>query len=621
MENKTKKVPNFKTKLRTHTCGILTTENKGETVTLTGWVNSRRDHGGVIFIDLRDHYGITQIKVNPDDEGTTEIGTDFPYLTAEGVRSEYVLQVTGSVEVRPADMVNEKLITKETETGKIEVEAKTIKILNESLTPPFEIDKEQKVEEDIRLKYRYLDLRRAKLQEYVKLRHEVIKYIRNYLDKQGFIDVQTPIMANSSPEGARDFIVPSRLHPGKFYALPQAPQQFKQLLMIAGIDKYYQIAPCFRDEDPRADRAPCEFYQLDLEMAFVGQEDVFQSQEPLWIELTEKVVGKKVLKKPLPRIPYREAMLKYGSDKPDLRFDLEIQDVSDVFTDSKFQVFKSVLDNKGVVRCLKAEGAGKKFSRKHIDELTQIAQDNGAKGLAYIIYEGGELKSPILKFFSEEEIAKLAEKIDAKDGDIVFFGADEEKVVCQALGAVRSELGKRLELTDPNVVAWAWITNFPMYQYDDKAGKIDFMHNPFSMPQVGKGHQDVLETLAKDDPLDILAYQYDIVGNGYELCSGAVRNHRPDIMYKAFEIAGYSQEEVDKNFGHMIKAFKYGAPPHGGYAPGIDRILMVLTGNENIREIIAFPKNGSAYDPMLDTPAEVSEKQLKEVHVKLDRKK
>ena len=594
------------TEHRTHTCGELTKKDLEKEVKLSGWVHSRRDHGGVIFIDLRDHYGVTQVKVNPDQKDA--------FAVADKVRSEFVAQVVGSVIARPADMVNKKLAT-----GEIEVNVTAIEILNESLTPPFEIDKEQKVEEDIRLKYRYLDLRRQKLQEYVKLRHDVIKFIRDYLNKEGFIDIQTPIMANSSPEGARDFIVPSRLHPGKFYALPQAPQQFKQLLMIAGIDKYYQIAPCFRDEDPRADRAPCEFYQLDLEMAFVGQEDVFQSQEPLWIELTEKVAGKKVLKKPFSRIPYREAMLKYGNDKPDLRFGLEIQDVSEIFSDSKFQVFKSVLENKGVVRCLKAEGAGKKFSRKHIDELTAIAQENGAKGLAYIIYESGKLKSPILKFFSEGEIAKLAEKTGAKDGDIVFFGADEEKKVCEALGAVRAELGKRLELANPNEIAWAWITDFPMYQYDEKAGKIDFMHNPFSMPQTGKGHKDVLETLTKDDPLDVLAYQYDIVGNGYELSSGAIRNHRPDIMYKAFAIAGYSQEEVDKNFGHMIKAFKYGAPPHGGYAPGIDRILMVLTGNENIREIIAFPKNGSAYDPMLDTPAEVDERQLKEVHIKTAR--
>jgi len=591
---------------RTHTCGELTIKNKNQDVTLSGWVHSRRDHGGVIFIDLRDHYGVTQVKVNPDadNEGIGEIETDFPYKVADSVRSEYVIQVKGKVLVRPADMVNKKL-----PTGEIEIEAKTITILNESLTPPFEIDKEQKVEEDIRLKYRYLDLRREKLQGYVKFRHQVIKYIRDYLDKQGFIDVQTPIMANSSPEGARDYIVPSRLHPGKFYALPQAPQQFKQLLMIAGIDKYYQIAPCFRDEDPRADRAPCEFYQLDLEMAFVEQEDVLTSQEPLWIELTEKIAGKKVLKKPFPRIPYKEAMLKYGSDKPDLRFDLEIQDVSEIFSKSDFKVFKSVLDDKGVVRCLKADGAGKKFSRKDIDELTQLAQDNGAKGLAYIIYEGKELKSPILKFFSEAEIAEVAKVTGAKDGDIVFFGADEARIVCQALGAVRSELGKRLKLADPNTVAWAWITDFPMYMKNDE-GQLDFMHNPFCMPQGG------MEDLENKDPLDILAYQYDIVGNGYELCSGAIRNHRPDIMYKAFEIVGYSKEQVDKDFGHMIKAFKYGAPPHGGYAPGIDRILMVLTGNENIREIIAFPKNGSAYDPMLDTPAEVSEKQLKEVHIK-----
>ncbi|MBU1178587.1 aspartate--tRNA ligase [Patescibacteria group bacterium] len=589
------------TEYRTHTCGELDKKDAEKEVKLSGWVHSRRDHGGVIFIDLRDHYGITQVKVNPDVKDA--------FVVADKVRSEFVVQVTGKVIARPAAMVNPKL-----DTGEIEIDVSAVEILNESLTPPFEIDKEQQVDEELRLKYRYLDLRRVKLQEYIKLRHQVIKFIRNYLDERGFIDVQTPIMANSSPEGARDFIVPSRLHPGKFYALPQAPQQFKQLLMVAGIDKYYQIAPCFRDEDPRADRAPCEFYQLDLEMAFVGQEDVFQSQEPLWVELTEKIAGKKILKKPFPRIPYREAMLKYGSDKPDLRFDLEIQDVSQIFTDSKFQVFKSVLENKGVVRCLKAEGAGKKFSRKHIDELTAIAQENGAKGLAYIIYEGGELKSPILKFLSEKEIAKLAQISDAKDGDIVFFGADEEKIVCQALGAVRSELGKRLELTNSNEIAWAWITDFPMYQYDEQADKIDFMHNPFSMPQGG------MKDLESKSPLDILAYQYDIVGNGYELSSGAIRNHRPDIMYKAFAIAGYNKEQVDKNFGHMIKAFKYGAPPHGGYAPGIDRILMVLTGNENIREIIAFPKNGSAYDPMLDTPAEVSEKQLKEVHIKTNIK-
>ncbi len=584
---------------RTHTCGELRKENQGKEVILAGWVHSRRDHGGVIFIDLRDRYGITQVAFNPERSKEA-------LKVADRVRSEFVVCVKGKVSARPVDMVNTKI-----ETGEIEIEGSEITILSESKTPPFELDKpENEANENIRLKYRFIDLRRPKLVDMLKKRDKMIMLIREYFHSKDFIEVQTPILANSSPEGARDWLVPSRLYPGKFYALPQAPQQFKQLLMVAGLDRYFQIAPCFRDEDPRADRHFGEFYQLDMEMSFVEQEDIFNIMDPLMVKLTENLSDKKIIKNPFPRIPWKEAMEKYGSDKPDLRFDFEIKPVTEIFKETKFSVFKDAIDKKGVVHALAIAG-GAKFSRKDIDELTQSAISKGAKGLAYIISDK-EPKSPILKFLSKEEIADVLKTSGARKGDIVFFGAGDWRTVSESLGAVRDECGRKLGLKDNKKAAWCWITDFPMYAYSEiEEGKIDFGHNPFSMPQGG------IEALETKDPLDILAYQYDYVLNGFEITSGAIRNHDPKIMYKAFEIAGYTKEDVDAKFGHMIKAFEFGAPPHGGNAPGIDRLLMVLLDCESIRDIYAFPKDGQGRDVMLGAPGDVFQKQLDELHIKV----
>ena len=507
-------------------------------------------------------------------------------------------------------MVNPKLAT-----GEIEIDGQKVEILNTAKVLPFELDKpDSEANENLRLKYRFLDLRRPKLQDMLKKRDEMIRLIRVYFHKQGFLEVQTPILANSSPEGARDWLVPSRLYPGKFYALPQAPQQFKQLLMVGGIDKYFQIAPCFRDEDPRADRHFGEFYQLDMEMSFVEQDDVFKVMEPIMLELTEKLSKKKVttLQKngQFLQLAWREAMAKYGSDKPDLRFDLEIKSVTELVKDSDFSVFKEAVKAGGAVHALKVDG-GAKFSRKDIDDITEIAKSKGAKGLAYIIVDE-ELKSPILKFLDKDIVTKIIKEAGVKKGDIVFFGAGEWRVVCESLGAVRSDCAARLGLKDNNKAAWLWVTDFPMYAESEiEPGKIDFAHNPFSMPQGG------LEALENKDPMDILAYQYDLVLNGFEITSGAIRNHNPEIMYKAFEIAGYTKEEVDAKFGHMIRAFEFGAPPHGGNAPGIDRLLMVLLDCDSIRDIYAFPKDGQGKDVMLDAPSAVDPKQLKELNIKI----
>jgi len=589
--------------LRTNTCGELTKKQVGKKVTLCGWVNSRRDHGGIIFIDLRDRYGLTQIKFDPKI-------SQKAWDEADKVRSEWVLKVKGNVLARPKDMINPKMAT-----GEIEVAIDNIEILSQSKTPPFEIDQDKNINEELRLKYRFLDLRKPKLQEMLKIRDLMIRDIRAYFHKHDFIEVQTPILASSSPEGARDFLVPSRIYPGKFYALPQAPQQFKQLLMVAGLDRYFQIAPCFRDEDPRLDRHYGEFYQLDMEMSFVAQEDIFDIQEPLLSELTEKYSSKKVMWKPFPRVSWHDAMTKYGSDKPDLRFDLEISPITELVKDCGFAVFSDAVKNKGVVHALKIDDGGK-FSRKEIDELTELAKSKGAKGLAYIIVKDKELQSPLIKFLGDTLAQKIVKEVKAKAGDIIFFGADDWKTVCESLGAVRNECGKKLGLKDPNKAAWLWITDFPMYAYSEiEEGKIDFAHNPFSMPQGG------LEALETKNPLDILAYQYDLALNGFELTSGAIRNHDPKIMYKAFEIAGYSKDEVDKKFGHMIRAFEYGAPPHGGNAPGIDRLLMAINDWNSIRDIYAFPKNGQGLDVMLGAPSEVEPKQLKELHIKLDLEK
>lgn len=582
---------------RSHKCGELRKADAGKTVKLSGWIHSVRDHGGVIFIDLRDHYGLTQIVIDPK--------CDF-YQELDKWRVETVVCFTGKVLERTPETVNPKLAT-----GEIEVAAETMEILGEADIIPFQVAKEEQAPEATRLKYRFLDLRRDKLHKNIILRSQVISEIRRKLMDTGFNEFQTPILTSSSPEGARDYLVPSRLHPGQFYALPQAPQQFKQLLMVAGFDRYFQIAPCFRDEDARADRSPGEFYQLDLEMSFATQDDVFAVIEELFDHIFGKFATNKVVdKSPFIRIPYREAMLKYGSDKPDLRNPLLITDVSEVFKDSGFNAFASVVQKGGVVRAIKVPGiAGQ--PRKFYDDMIGFAQECGAKGMAYIIWTGTEEKSPIVKFMKREELDKLKEIGNIADGDVMFFLADKEKVVTGIAGQVRTELANRLGLIDKNLFKFCWITDFPMFELDEETNKVIFSHNPFSMPQGG------MDALLNKDPLDILAYQYDIVCNGVELSSGAIRNHRPDVMYKAFEIAGYGKETVDEKFGGMIRAFKLGAPPHGGIAPGVDRIVMLLAEEPNIREVIAFPFNQQAQDLMMNAPCEVTEKQLRELHIRI----
>jgi aspartyl-tRNA synthetase len=593
--------------LRTHTCGELNKKNAQETVDLNGWVHRRRDHGGIIFIDLRDRYGLTQIKFDP------EINKEA-HAKADKLRSEWVIKVKGKVMERPADMINEKM-----KTGEIEVEIFELEILSESKTPPFELDEEKAKEasESIRLKYRFIDLRRKKILKMLETKDKFIRHIRNYFYDKDFLEIQTPILANSSPEGARDFLIPSRFYQGKFFALPQAPQQFKQLLMVGGVDKYFQIAPCFRDEDTRMDRHYGEFYQLDMEMSFIkDEEDIFKIMEPLMIELTEKFSKKKIINLVdgrFPRIPYQESMIKYGTDKPDLRFDLEIKPVTDLVKSCGFKVFADMAEKEGhVVHALKVD-KGAEFTRKEIDEFTELAKENEAKGLAYIVIkEDNKLQSPIVKFLGDDLAKKIVEKLEAGKGDIIFFGADKFNIACKALGAVRNACAEKLELKDNKKAAWCWIVDFPMYDYSEiEHNRIDFGHNPFSMPQGG------LKSLKEKDPFDILAHQFDLVINGFEASSGAIRNHKPEIMYKAFEIAGYPKEEVNKRFGAMIKAFEYGAPPHGGNAPGLDRLLMVLNDWDSIRDIYAFPKDGKGRDLMMDSPSEVDKKMLDELGIKI----
>ncbi len=582
---------------RTHTNGELAEEHIGQTVRLSGWVHTRRDHGGLIFIDLRDRWGLTQLTFDPKRN-------EKAWDAAQQLRNEYVIRVEGLVAKRPESMVNAKL-----KTGSIEIEASSIDILSVAKTPPFEISAGKEVNEDLRLEYRFLDLRRDRLQGMLRRRDDFITHIRSYMKSRGFTDVQTPILANSSPEGARDFLVPSRLHPGKFYALPQAPQQFKQLLMIGGLDRYFQIAPCFRDEDPRADRSPGEFYQLDLEMSFVEQEDVFAVVEPLMIELTDKFSTKKIIKQPFPRLTWKEAMTRYGTDKPDLRFDMSISDISSLVRDCEFAVFTQALESGGVVYALHVPG-GASFSRQDIDELTQKATELGAKGLAYMLFKE-EVSSPILKYIGADRVKAIQEQLGMAKGDAVFFSADTWMQVCKSLGAVRDLAASKLALKDNSKAAWCWVVDFPMYERTLE-GTIDFSHNPFSMPQGG------LKALETEEPADILGYQYDLALNGYEISSGAIRNHRPDTMYKAFAIAGYSKTEVDQKFGGMIKAFEYGAPPHGGFAPGIDRLMMVLWDLSSTRDVYAFPKNGRMQDAMMGAPSEVDPQQLQELHLKVD---
>jgi len=587
---------------RTHTCGQLNKQNAKEKVELSGWVASRRDHGGVIFIDLRDRYGVTQLKFDP------EINKKV-HAEADKLRNEWVVSVKGGVAKSPVDMVNKKI-----KTGEVEIECTSIEVLNKSKTPPFEISEEKSsiANENMRLKYRFLDLRRQRIQDLLKIKDKFIRHIRNYFYAKDFLEIQTPILANSSPEGARDFLVPSRYYPGKFYALPQAPQQFKQLLMVGGIDRYFQIAPCFRDEDPRMDRVYGEFYQLDMEMSFVTQEDIFKIMEPLMLELTKKFSKKEVVgldkNGRFKQVPWQEALEKYGSDKPDLRFKLEIEPITDLVENSGFTVFTKAIKNKGVVHALKVD-KGAKFTRKEIDDLTALAIEKNAKGLAYIVVkkEGG-LQSPIVKFLGEDLAFKIVKKLKAAPGDIIFFGADKWKIVCDSLGAVRSECGKKLKLKDDSKASWCWIVDFPMYELNEDK-RIDFAHNPFSMMRGG------LKTLDTKNPLDILANQFDLVINGFEASSGAIRNHNPEIMYRAFEIAGYSKEQVNEKFGAMIRAFEFGAPPHGGNAPGLDRILMVLLNADSIRDLYAFPKDGQGRDVLMDSPGCVDKKQLKELGI------
>jgi aspartyl-tRNA synthetase len=583
---------------RTHTCGQLRAANVGETVRLSGWIHRKRDHGGVLFVDLRDNEGLTQIVCKAGSE---------PLRVLEHVRAESVVTATGIVVARGPEASNPNLAT-----GEIEVAADAVIVQSPAEELPLPVAGEADYPEDIRLRYRFLDLRRERLHANILLRSQVIASIRRRMVDAGFTEFQTPILTASSPEGARDYLVPSRVHPGKFYALPQAPQMFKQLIMVAGFDRYFQIAPCFRDEDARADRSPGEFYQLDFEMSYVTQEDVFQAIEPVLAGVFEEfAAGKSVTPAgSFPRIPYKDAMLKYGSDKPDLRNPILISDVSEHFRGSGFGLFARIVEGGGIVRAIPApDTAG--HSRKFFDDMNEWARSEGHAGLGYITQKAGELGGPIAKNHGEEATRRLVAELGLGPDDGIFFAAGKEAQAVRLAGAARTRVAEQLGLIDEDRFEFCWIVDFPMFEYDEEAKKVDFSHNPFSMPQ---GELEALET---QDPLDILAYQYDIVCNGVELSSGAIRNHRPDIMYKAFAIAGYSREDVDRNFSGMINAFKYGAPPHGGSAPGIDRIVMLLAGEPNIREVVLFPMNQRAEDLMMGAPGMVSARQLRELHIRL----
>lgn len=566
----------------------------GEKISISGWVNTRRDHGGLIFIDVRDHTGIVQLVINP--------AAPEAFALAEELRDEFVIRANGTVREREGGLKNDKI-----PTGSIEIVVENVVVLNRADVLPIQPFAEQQANEELRLKYRYLDLRRPKMQHLLKRRAEMFTEIRSFMETQQFTEVTTPILANSSPEGARDFLIPARLQPGKFYALPQAPQQFKQLLMVGGVPRYYQLAACFRDEDPRADRLYGEFYQLDAEMSFVEDgEEVRQMFDPLIKKLSTEFAGKALLSEDIPRIPYREAMEKYGSDKPDLRFGMELIDLTDVFGATEFAVFK----NAEVVKAIRVE-RGSELSRKQIDGFTEIAKSEGAGGLAYITYENGEAKSPIAKFLSEAELASVKETTGAQDGDTIFFGADKRAVVNKVLGRLRSEFATHFELKDPTKVALCWIVDFPFYEWDESRRKVDFGHNPFSMP---KGGLESLESAKTDEEkLAVIADQYDMVMNGYEICSGGVRNHNPEVLYRVFGLLGYDQAYVEEKFGAMLNAFKFGAPPHAGCAFGVDRMFMELMNESNIREVIAFPKNGSGVDVMMNSPSTVDAAQLKEL--------
>ena len=594
-------------KYRTHTCSEITKKNAGQTVKLSGWIHRKRDHGNLLFFDLRDHFGLTQCVI--------ENSNTF-FKIVEKIKPESVVCVSGKVVNRSKDTVNKDLFT-----GEVELQVSQFETLSESKDLPMPVFGEQDYPEETRLQFRFLDLRRDEMHRNIVLRSKVISFVRNKMIAMGFLEFQTPILTASSPEGARDFLVPSRTHPGKFYALPQAPQQFKQMVMISGFDKYFQIAPCFRDEDGRADRSPGEHYQLDIEMSFVEQEEIFKTVEPIFFELfTEFGNGKTVSKAPFKKITYKESMLKYGTDKPDLRNPIEIFDVTEIMKkdEVKLDIFKKIIEKGGVVRAIPAPNTSSK-PRSFFDGYNNWAKEEGGKGLGYIILEksNGKLigKGPIGKFFSEKAINELVRTCKLKEKDALFFSSDKVKDVERISGIVRQKLGKELNLINNKKFEFCWITDYPMYQYDENEKKIDFSHNPFSMPQIN------IKDFDKTDPLSILAYQYDLVCNGYEISSGAIRNHLPDLMYKVFSKVGYSKEEVNLKFEGMIKALSYGAPPHGGMAPGIDRIVMLLAGKDNIREITLFPMNQNAQDLLMGAPSEATEKQLKELNIKVLEKK
>ena len=580
---------------RTHNCGQLRKNDIGKTVRISGWVHSVRDHGGIIFIDLRDHYGLTQVVIDPSKSF---------YKGVDHWRVESTLCFTGDVVERIPEAINDKL-----DTGEIEIAADEMNTLGESKIIPFQISKDEECNESLRLEHRFLDMRRKKLHDNLILRSKIIARLRELMTNEGFMEMQTPILTSSSPEGARDYLVPSRVHAGKFYALPQAPQQFKQLLMTSGFDRYFQIAPCFRDEDARADRSPGEFYQLDMELAFATQDDVFEVNERVLHSIFTEFSDKKTDDIPFKRIPYQEAMDKYGTDKPDLRNPLIIQDATELFRDSDFKAFSGVVEDGGKVLTIAAKECATQ-SRKFFDDMVKFAQGIGSKGLGYLRWNDGEIQSPIAKFLNNETLDALKELGNVDEGDVMFFIADNEKTARDIGGQVRDELADRLELIDQNVFKFCWIVDFPMYELDDD-GKVEFSHNPFSMPQGG------MDDLLKKNPLDILAYQYDIVCNGVELSSGAVRNHSPELMIKAFEIAGYDKSVVESKFPALYKAFQFGAPPHAGIAPGVDRIIMLLADEPNIREVIAFPMNQKAQDLLMNAPCEVEHTQLRELNLQL----
>ena len=584
---------------KTHNCGELRASHIGQKVTLAGWVHRRRDHGGVIFLDLRDRYGIVQVTVNPNlSKETLE--------HVANVRMEWVLQITGTVQKRPAGMENPKM-----KTGEVEVVAESIEVLNPSKTLPFMVSGENDLpDENTRLRYRYLDLRRERMARNLVLRHKVVKFMRDFLDQRNFIEIETPILFKATPEGARDYLVPSRIYPGQFYALPQSPQQLKQLLMVAGMDRYFQIARCFRDEDLRGDRQP-EFTQLDLEMSFVQRNDVLALVEQLYTEMIPVVAShKKLLSSPWPKLSYREAVERYGTDKPDLRFGMELIDVSEVFTKSEFKVFQSAIEAGGVIKCIVAAGCAD-YSRKEVDALTEAAKALGAKGLATLAVTAEGLRGTAAKFLKPEEVEAVESKVNLKQGDLILFAADQRAVVNKVLGGLRLILRDKLNLADPNTMAFAWVVDFPMFAWNEEEQKWDAEHHPFTMPQ--------LEDLPKfeTNPGDILSDAYDMVCNGYEMASGSIRIHRSDIQLKVFQLLGLRGDEIEQKFGHMLEAFEYGAPPHGGMAPGIDRLVMLLADEPNIREVIAFPKNQTGRDVMADAPSEVEPRQLRELHIQV----